>query len=1078
MNKKRFLSSLLAVTLSASTGEALTLIPAAAYTPGQAAVQSRFSFWDWFGGKKPGDNSSETNEPTELELVEDETTVSEDVELRADTYAAKDSETQVKYFAATMYDYDITKFNQAVAQAEYKKAGYDKDELPSKWRGLYFRHGKYTNKRFTMYNEDGQSYTTSQDYAPYNSWTGDLANSVGCNGNTVYQGLAKSTLDANQNIVFQDDVTDAGLFNSDSTIKDIYYNVGIPYAYNPKTHEYDFDTAVNGTYFDGDPKSDVNMVFDEGNPQKHNANVQVGKEWGWFPFSGTKTVDADKTDAYHFGMKTTVPFTMTENGRMNPNDSKSDAIKFEFSGDDDVWVFIDGKLVLDLGGCRNGMKASIDFAANTWQIEKMESKSSQDNNPDTYFAIQENEDNEPKITGRSTGDLGTLKGTVFNEGSTTGSLNETRSSFALKDSHELTIFYLERGAGSSNCRIKFNLPVKDNVVVHKNVESKTQNGETSPLTKEEEEIVKDHEFSFVLYKDDQPVSSARYALLDATGTTIDVRSTDSDGSFTLLNGQSAKFVEEIENNSRYYVQERIDQGYFAPKYEYTAVAANGSSSATSTADGVSQVVTMNGSSEAEDSLTFVCTNYLDADLPNPTAIPADDLFVLDYGLPVQISFDDLLKNDTLKGDKKEITSVSAAGKFGTVNVDYANRTVTYTLTQPLTDVDVLTYVVTSSVDPKNGHQVDPVTGSASIRIVPATIMYYEEDFADTVSRTGEWTVVPSAQTAYQEGSPVGTTTDSPYGSDVYYQHSAEGKSHGSYYKGDSSQKAASISYTFTGTGTLFYATTSKDSAYLKVTVTGETAKNEPVNYVSFVDTRYLSNNEPDKIMEHIPVFSWNAPDYGTYTVTAVAAKTSSPQTSKYGSEFIFDGYAVKNPVKPDSADISYVNAAYTADGEYAAAFCEVRDMLLADTNILESGEISWDAAKGFVVFTDSNGVILKASEYKTNGPKNEVYMTAGQKISFSLANWDANSGKVYLGLKTPVGAADISINGYSLNITNTVDSYYDVTRYAHLETVTDENNQQTTVATFEITVNSGLLSVTEIRTAGIPEFVIIPSEAA
>lgn len=69
-------------------------------------------------------------------------------------------------------------------------------------------------------------------------------------------------------------------------------------------------------------------------------------------------------------MNTTVPFSMTKSGRMSDNDENSAPIKFEFSGDDDVWVFIDGKLVLDIGGIKNCLNGEINFAENTFSVTK------------------------------------------------------------------------------------------------------------------------------------------------------------------------------------------------------------------------------------------------------------------------------------------------------------------------------------------------------------------------------------------------------------------------------------------------------------------------------------------------------------------------------------------------------------------------------------------------------------------------------------------------------------------------------------------------------------------------------------
>ena len=124
---------------------------------------------------------------------------------------------------------------------------------------------------------------------------------------------------------------------------------------------------------------------------------------------------------YSFGMNLGAEFYMPKDGKVNNQD-----MVFNFTGDDDVWVFIDGVLVLDLGGIHQALDGSINFATGEIKYDKKQSY----------------------------GD--TPAGTITQA---FGEAGETWDPTAYK-THHLSFFYLERGDGGSNCKIRFNLPVK------------------------------------------------------------------------------------------------------------------------------------------------------------------------------------------------------------------------------------------------------------------------------------------------------------------------------------------------------------------------------------------------------------------------------------------------------------------------------------------------------------------------------------------------------------------------------------------------------------------------------------------
>ena len=921
-------------------------------------------------------------------------------------------------------------------------AGYDKDNDD--------------NQAFYLYKVTGGTITTiaSLSYAAWNWWNKKTGNKN--YGQYTYSGLVESTLDANKDITFTK--PDGGIFNSDTTVKDIYTGVEMPFVYENGT--YTFDASQNGVYFYADStqgstavQSNGRLYFNEGNPQSNGGSYDDGSKTVWMPFNSTQSINGESNCDYHFGMRTTIPFTMTTNGKMNPNDEDSEAITFSFSGDDDVWVFIDGQLVIDLGGIHNRLDATINFAQNTWQL-------SESNTSDVAVA---------DYNGAA------ISGTLFNDGDATGTLNQTRETFAATDSHELTIFYLERGAGSSNCKIQFNLPMKDTVSVTKRAtQSISDDGTLSPLTAKEQATVDNIDFGFTLTKNGTPVANTNYSLLNENGQVISTPSTDKDGKFTLRNGQTAKFVGEIADGGAKYqvVEDAVDGiGFKLPTYTYSGTAAGGYTvSNTSYSEGSaipatkgsleSAAITAMGSTEAEDSLQFICENYFDANLPNPSSRPVDDQIVIDYGLSVVI---DALANDVYRGDTIELTDVTGA-QYGTTTIE--NGKITYQLTKQLTGVEVLTYTAKVTGSGNSGNETTTASESktANIYIIPATSMYYEENFSDMVTFTGSWTNEGTEQTDPQEPGVVGTVGDSPYGSDAAYLNDS-GDSNGSSKYVNTTNGSATFSYTFTGTGTSFFARTSDSTATIGIEV-----KDEKGNQVAYQNrnTIYTSSDGTDVgTLYNIPVYTIDSLDYGTYTVEVTVLKAVS--ALKYGAEFYLDGIRVIEPLDSTDANASVAESAYATDGEANMAVVTLRQKLIGEAQINDDQTISWSEGDNFVLFTDTNGKITSAEEYKSNGPKEEVYLNNGQSVTFSLKNWDANTNKIYLGIKAPVGNGTVSINGNTVNINNATDCYYDISGYGNI--TTDEDGVKT--ATFEVKATSNLISVTNIKVTGNKEFTIV-----
>lgn len=1023
---------------------------------------NRWSFSNWWNNRwnHDDDNTSDSNKSdsseTKLKLVEDQSTVAEGTELRASTYEVENTDaasntSTIKYFPVTMYNYDTNTINTATHNAEAAKA-YEKGQRSiDTWNGLYFSGGNPIIDKNNKYNTSaylgnntgtvGEKTYRTENYAKWNYWG---QKNAGYTGNYICSGLVEKSLDKSNNIVFTN--TEPGLFCSDDTTnnygKEIYTDVGLPFQYNKSKNEYTFNSNTMSAHFtDKNPAgSNKNLTYDATPQTITDLRVQ-GKDnqASWLPFDNGSSATMD-TATYHFGMQAVIPFSMTSNGRLNAADDTSTAITFDFSGDDDVWVFVDGKLVLDIGGIHNEMAGTMNFATNEWKVLK----SADNTNTDTVGDM-----NGQKMTGK-----------LFDTDSETGVLGTDRKTFAATTSHTLTVFYLERGAGASNCKIKFNLPMEDSVSVKKLVSDKDSADAT--ISADTQEAINNQKFAFKLFKNDAPVANTNYIILDESNQPIDTATTAKDGTFTLKNKQTAKFVGQIpEAGNTYYVQEvkEKEDGWQTPSSSYTATAANGSKVEKAANGATSAKVLIKGSNEANDQLNYTFTNVL-THVDNTTIHPQDDKIVIDYGLPVEI---DPLANDVVQNGAKSIESVAGA-QFGEATIK--GDKIIYTLNKQLTDVETLTYTVKATASTAS----DDKTATAKIYIIPATSMYYEENFSDMAKFSASWTNVGTSGTVYQEPGVVGTPNDSPYGSDNAYMNSS-GDSYGdscgtSKYVSTADGKSKTFKYTFTGKGTSFFARTNSNSGYMRVRVTDEAGT---VLHTLYRNTKYKADGE----LYNIPVFTWNAEKYGTYTVTVTVSRPD--KAGSYGTEFWVDGIRVMNPMNPESKNLTIAQDAYAADGESNMTFATLRNALLADTTENQNGELVWDTSKGFVVFTDSNDTITSASEYKSDGPKEEVYLAKDQRVSFSLADWDADTNHLYLGIKAPMGAGTVQLGSKTIKVNNTVDCYYDAAQLVTISQKKDTDGTIHKVATLTITNPSdSIISLTNIKVTGKSKFVIIP----
>ena len=276
---------------------------------------------------------------------------------------------------------------------------------------------------------------------------------------------------------------------------------------------YEYDSAKNFAQFNKNTKEFT--VYKVPGSSKDPIDLQrPGPYHGsFFPFNtlGGKYYEgipqiSEAAPDFHFGMTMSAKFIQPKDGKIKGNN-----MVFEFSGDDDVWVYIDGVLVLDIGGIHNVVSGSINFADGT------------------------------AIVGTDKKDLRTLFREAGKEGE--GNFVSGANRFADYTMHTINFYYLERGKGDSNCKLKFNLPtVPDgSVMVQKQ------------LSNTDKEKYADVKFKFqLLVKDEKEnyVPSTPNGILD-DGRKVEF---SEDKVFTLKPGQYATFS-GLKANTKYRIKE-------------------------------------------------------------------------------------------------------------------------------------------------------------------------------------------------------------------------------------------------------------------------------------------------------------------------------------------------------------------------------------------------------------------------------------------------------------------------------------------------------------------------------------------
>lgn len=241
---------------------------------------------------------------------------------------------------------------------------------------------------------------------------------------------------------------------------------GVKYWYfdSDKTTLYLKNDPDNGGYFlqkqDAQKSQSKNLKSDSAPVEVKNEKGETVKNekgepvytYGFFPFNSGAIENQASTYNYGFGAKLQFQFTLTSDGTVKDNKGNSVPIKFFFSGDDDVWVYIDGKLALDVGGDHGKASGLLEFGADT-----------NGNNYTSYVS-------DIKASNNTVYDSGAEKTVTYLGNKITFKYKSKQTTTLKPGTHTLTMYYMERGMWESNMAVAFNFPDNNELKVQKEVD--------------------------------------------------------------------------------------------------------------------------------------------------------------------------------------------------------------------------------------------------------------------------------------------------------------------------------------------------------------------------------------------------------------------------------------------------------------------------------------------------------------------------------------------------------------------------------------------------------------------------------
>ena len=777
----------------------------------------------------------------------------------------------------------------------------------------------------------------------------------------------------------------------------------------------------DGDYYMSAYQGDVE--YDRTNRSIYNGNGTATKEF-FYPINGLgydslfgDTTDKTSTNgsAYYGATAPNGNYTLRGEAQFIYNEAEN--LFFDFTGDDDVYLFINGQLVLDLGGAH-------------WSVEK-----------------RININDVAKEIGLENGQVATF-----------------------------TFFYMERNSDCSNFTIKTNIELATPAIsVDKKAYNATNGIEVNSGSALHSSVDVIYDL-MVTNKGNLPMTDISFVDTDNCGNRIEFNGTES----KFVNGNNSKAVINAGGPFTAWIQisdtaVRNEQTCAdlaeVTAYLKTVELAPGE---TLHIKGIRCNLTPDNNS------VFKYENNLNAkgtaggiDLAGTAmheiySFEINDTsraYVVDFGLPLRITelFDSNVAATALVTDVK--LAKDQTFRYGTVEL-VGNKTdaqLNYTLNKTIHGAEVITLDIELTITLADGTQIKLPTTQKHITVIPATTVYYEDTFSNFIRFEGSgcsWTTDGTTVSKEQSADRI-AHGGNVYGYDQAYDTMSKFSLGSARKVTVSGSNYATAKFSFYGTGFDVISATTNTSGTIVVSVTG--ANGYSKNYL--VDTYYGYTYDsvtgkwtpaPDaaKALWQIPVMKVANLDYGKYDVTITVAYAdffSHGQNGGGSYDFWLDAVRIYDPAGAADGSKENYEKAYKADGECWPTYMELRDMIIRDKSFAA------DSTANGMIFIDGQTGNVSMADYTSYGPNNELYLAKGQAVAFRL-NAAGNVADIQIALK----AIQAGIKAHAVITTTDGAKLFD----GDIATATDmyrsilAANGKTVVIT---NTGDGILSITNLK---------------